>query len=481
LILDGLMVAAYFGAMLLVGWRSKRQSAESYWVAERRSPSGLVAASLIATVFGASSTMGIIGLGYSRGLTGAWWSLIGAMALIPFGWFLAARVRALEVFTLPDILERAYGRRVSVPAAVMIATAWCGIVAAQMIAGALLLSGIFTLGFQSAVAFVAVVFIVYTFLGGQLSVIRTDLWQLLLFLSGLMVCLALLLSSESLDWTRLSGDHLSFPVSASFSWYDLLVFYPLIIGLPYLVGPDIYSRMLCAKDDLAARRSVFLAVSVIIPVSFLLAATGLAIGARFPGLEAEAALPTALNGLVPVGLKGFIAAGFLAAIMSSADTTLVSASTIVSLNIISPIRKVSRDQQLRLTRMAVVVLGALAWLIAVTEQGIIASLLLGYTIFVGGVVFPTLASFGRGRLRATSAAALWAVVVGGATALLGNVRDGAVLKTLVTPAGESLLRRILGEQYAAILPVLLSFFVLVVVSQITRRDLVESREQANME
>ncbi len=479
---DGLIIASYFSVMLLVGWRSKRQSAESYWVAERRFGSGPVAASLVATVFGASSTLGIIGLGYSRGLTGAWWSLIGALALLPFGWLLAARVRALEVFTLPDILERAYGRRVAVPAAVMIATAWCGIVAAQMIAGALLLSGVFPLGFQTAVAFVALVFILYTLWGGQLSVIRTDLWQLPLFLGGLVVCLALLTwGGAGLDWTRLPLGYLSFPVSPSFGWYNLLVFYPLIIGLPYLVGPDIYSRVMCARDDRVARRSVFLAVSVIIPTSFLLVAIGLAIRARFPGIEAEAALPTALNGLVPVGLKGFITAGFLAAIMSSADTTLVSASTIISLNVVSPMRKLSREQQLRLTRIAVVVLGGVAWLIAGLEQGIIASLLLGYTIFVGGVVFPTLASFYRERLGVTSAGAMWAVLVGGATALIGSVRDGAVLNVLVTPAGESFLRRILGEQYAAILPVVMSIIVLAGVSQITRRDLVESREQSDKE
>ncbi len=479
MILDGLMVAAYVSAMLLVGWRSKRQSAESYWVAERRFPSGLVAASLVATVFGASSTMGIIGLGYSRGLTGAWWSLIGALALLPFGWFLAAKVRTLEVLTLPDILRKAYGQRVAVPAAVMIATAWCGIVAAQMIAGARLLSGVFPLGFQTAVAFVAAVFILYTFWGGQLSVVRTDLWQLLLFLSGLVACLALVIwGGEGLDWHGIPPGYLSFPVSPSFGWYDLLVFYPLIIGLPYLVGPDIYSRVMCAKDDRAARRSVFLAVSVIVPVSLLLAATGLAARVRFPGIEAEAALPAVINGLVPMGIKGLVAVGFLAAIMSSADTTLVSASTIISLNVVSPLRKLSQDQQLRLTRTAVVVLGVVAWLIAGLEQSIIASLLLGYTIFVGGVVFPTLASFYRVRFRVTSAAAMWAVLLGGTTALLGSIRDGAVLIVLVTPAGESFLRRIFGGQFAAVLPVVLSLLVLVGVSQITRRDLVESREQS---
>ena len=83
--IDVFVIVGYFSVMLFVGWRSRRQSAESYWVAERRYDTSRVTASLVATIFGASSTMGIIGLGYSRGLTGAWWSLIGGIALIPFG------------------------------------------------------------------------------------------------------------------------------------------------------------------------------------------------------------------------------------------------------------------------------------------------------------------------------------------------------------------------------------------------------------
>jgi SSS family solute:Na+ symporter len=137
--IDLIVVMGYFGIMLFVGWRSRRQSADGYWVAERRYNTWRITLSLVATIFGASSTMGVIGLGYSRGLTGAWWCLMGGLALIPFGLFLASRVRSLAVYTLPDILRQAYGERVAVPAGLMIALAWCGVIAAQLIAGTRLL------------------------------------------------------------------------------------------------------------------------------------------------------------------------------------------------------------------------------------------------------------------------------------------------------------------------------------------------------
>ena len=468
---DLIVIAAYFSVMLFMGWRSRRQSAESYWVAERRYSTSRVTASLVATVFGASSTMGIIGLGYSRGFTGAWWSLIGGIALIPFGFFLASRVRALRVYTLPDILKEAYGVKVAVPAGLMIAVAWCGVIAAQMVAGGRLLSGVFSLDFQVALGIVAVVFVVYTFWGGQVSVIRTDFWQLILFIGGLLIALAFLVASRGSMDSLLRGippQHLRFPVSSAFGWYEVLVFYPLVVGLPYIVGPDIYSRVLCARNDQVARKSALIAALFVIPLSFLLASFGVFARGQFPGIPAEMALPQTLRALIPVGLEGLIVAGFLAAIMSSADTCLISASTILSLNVVGALRKGSQDHHLRVTRWSLVAVGGTAWVVASMQEGIISSLLLGYVVFVGGVVFPTLASFYRKKLKITSSGALWAIVVGGGAAILGKIHGGSFMKSLITGDGVDLLRHLLGPQYLSILPIVLSLIVMLGVSWIKR-------------
>jgi len=469
--IDATIVVVYLGVMLSIGWRSRHQSAESYWVADRRYAAGIVAVSLVATIFGASSTIGIIGLGYSRGLTAAWWSLIGAAALLPFGLFLAARVRGLAVYTLPDILKKAYGNRVAVPAAVMIAIAWCGVVAAQMTAGALLMSAILPLDYAGALAVVAVAFVLYTYWGGQLSVIRTDTWQFALFVGGALICLTLLyVTARGSGLSPMGGvpeGHFRFPVSESFTWYDLVVFYPLIVGLPYLAGPDIYSRVLCARDTAAARKAALAAAVTVVPISFLLAVLGMLIRARFPEIAPETALPIAVEQLIPPGLAGLVVAGFLAAVMSSADTTLISASTILSLNVFGAGRALSRERQFRLTRLALIGVGGAAWAIAGFERGIISALLLGYTVFVGGVVFPTLASFLRGRARVTPGVAMVAVVVGGTTAVLGAVGDGSVLAALLGD-GDGWLSGILGPRYPALLPVLLSLGILVLGTLVGR-------------
>jgi SSS family solute:Na+ symporter len=471
--IDVIIVIAYFLLMLFVGWRSRHQSAESYWVAERRYSTSRITMSLVATIFGASSTMGIIGLGYSRGLTGAWWALIGGLALIPFALLLASRVRALNVYTLPDILKGAYGETVAVPAGIMISVAWCGVIAAQLIAGGRIVSGLFAIDFDVALLFVAAVFTLYTFWGGQLSVIRTDLWQLFLFAGGLLVTLAFLISSQYATtalWENIPSGHWNFPVSDSFGWYEVLVFYPLIVGLPYLVGPDIYSRVLCARDNRVARRASLMASAFVIPLAFLLAFFGLMARAHFPGIPAEAALPKTLITLIPAGLKGLIVVGFLAAIMSSADTCLISASTILTLNVIRPFFGTAQEKNLRITRVTVLIIGIVSWFIASRQQGIISSLLLGYTVFVGGVVIPTLGTFIQKTLKITASGALWAVIVGGGSAILGKIQGGLVMKGLLTGHGQAFLEMILGTKYLSILPIILSALILFVVSRITRPE-----------
>ena len=203
--IDLALVLCYLAVMLTVGWRARKGTPEAYWVAERRYGSPRVAASLVATIFGASSTVGIIGLGYSRGLTGAWWALWGGIALIPFAFLLAWRVRRLEVYTLPDILGRAYGDGVAISGAVVIVVAWCGVVAAQIVAGALLLGSVSALSFQTSVVLIAAAFTLYTYWGGQVSVIRTDAWQVLLFVGGVLVTLGLVTQALAADgFTRTS-------------------------------------------------------------------------------------------------------------------------------------------------------------------------------------------------------------------------------------------------------------------------------------
>jgi len=175
------------------------------------------------------------------------------------GLFLAGRVRRFSVYTLPELIARQYDRRVALAASVLIVISWIAIVAAQIIAAGTIM-GILGAGNTTLwMVLFSAVFITYTMLGGQYSVIRTDLFQSIIIFAGVFTAFGLVLSRAG-GWNglrdALPADMFSFPVSGSFEW-PALVSTLLVVGLTYVVGPDMYSRIFSARDDRTARKATF--------------------------------------------------------------------------------------------------------------------------------------------------------------------------------------------------------------------------------
>ncbi|HEY56335.1 MAG TPA: sodium:solute symporter family protein, partial [Dehalococcoidia bacterium] len=237
-----IIIAAYFLGMIVIGIVSRKQARgiDDFFVAGRKGSTLLITGSLLATIVGGSATVGMAGLGFSRGLSGAWWLLVGSIGLVVLGLFLAKKVRAFGLYTLPELVARQYDSRVGLAASVLIVVAWVGVIAAQIIASGTLLS---VLGMGSPLLWMVVftiIFITYSVLGGQQAVIRTDAVQTGIILAGIFGGLALVISRLG-GWSGLVGalptGHFTFPVSPEFSGYELISLL-LLVGLTYVVGPD---------------------------------------------------------------------------------------------------------------------------------------------------------------------------------------------------------------------------------------------------
>src|SRR4030042_4219206 len=173
------IVVVYSLAMRGVGLGARRKvrSQNGFFVAQRQVSLPFIAGSLIATAVGGSVTVGMAGLGFGRGLTGTWWLLVGSVGLVILGIFFARKVRGAALYTLPELVEKQYDRRVGLAASVLIVIAWVGVVAGQIVAAGKVLS---ILGIGSGALWMVIftlVFVAYTVIGGQRSVIRTDFYQ----------------------------------------------------------------------------------------------------------------------------------------------------------------------------------------------------------------------------------------------------------------------------------------------------------------
>ncbi len=432
-----IIVVLYLLVMLGIGiyayMRGKTSKSDSFFVADRKGSVLLITGSLLATAVGASATVGLAGLGFSQGLTGAWWLLVGAVGLLLLSWFWAKKVRKFGVYTLPQLIEKQYGRSAGFVASVLIVVAWMGIIAAQIVAGGKILGVLFDSSPTVFIVICAAVFILYTMLGAQYSIIRTDFIQAGILITGVIA--AAILVSSNVGWVdgfaaALPDQFFSFPASGDFGWGSLVSML-LLVGATYVVGPDIYSRLLCAKNEKVARSSAFWAALIIIPLAFALAIIGMGARVLFPDIAAEQALPSIVQHVLPVGLSGLVIAGLLAAIMSSADTCLLTTSTIMTEDVYRRVFPgVTEKNRLLVSRMSIAIIGLVALTIGLRMGGVIGSLLMAYTVFTSGIVIPVLLGFYRDRLRLNSLGAFTAVAGGGGTALVMKLLDYSHLELL---------------------------------------------------
>jgi len=313
-------------------------------------------------------------------------------------------------------------------AAAFIAVAWMGIVGAQASASGSLLAA-FLGGHYSAWTLAAgVLFLLYTLLGGQVSVIGTDLPQLLFVIIGLAgSALFGLRAAGGIGGLRAALDpgFFSFPLSPGFSASDLALLV-LVVGSTYVTGPDMLSRLFCSRDESSARRGIVLSIAVIVPLAFLIALIGMVARTLYPGVSPEAAFPLLMKGTLPPLLAGLAMLALLSAFLSSADTTLLTLATVLAVDLLGlDLGRLGARSGLRVLRGFTALAGAGAVLAGLYSGGIIPSLLLAYAVFSGGLFVPILAGLVGSPLRAPMAVA--AALGGGSLALAGKLLGNDLL------------------------------------------------------
>ncbi len=427
--LELIIIAIYFLAVITIGLTSQRKfwRLADFLVAGRKYSSFFIAGSLLATIIGGSATVGLAGLGFSRGLSGSWWLLVGSIGLIFLGFFFAKKVRNYGLYTLPGLIEKQYGRQVALAASVLIVIAWIGVTAGQILAAGKIFS---TLGIGTPLLWMiifTVIFVGYTLAGGQYAIIRTDILDVIIIFVGIFIGLGVVL------WhvggigglvNALPPDKFAFPLSSKFGGTDFLS-YLLLIGLTYVVGPDMYARLFCAKDGQTAKVSTLWAAIFIIPFAFGITLIGMGALVLFPQISPEQAFPVIITGVLPSFVAGIVLAALVSAVMSSASATLWSASTIMTVNIIgsfSPNDKKSGEiRTLSFSRWGILVIGLASLGLALVLSGVINALLFAYTIYTSGVILPVIAGFYKDKLKITSTAALVAIIGGGITGLVSKL------------------------------------------------------------
>jgi SSS family solute:Na+ symporter len=413
--LDWGLIVLYFAFLVAVWLRlfGTSQGAVDYLLAGRRVTLPAFVATLVATWYG-----GILGVGeysYRYGLAN--WLVFGVpyyIGALLFALLFAKRARETELFTLPDLLDRHYGRGPALlgAAAVFVSSA----PAAYVLMLGTLFAAMFGLPLAPCIVASALLSIFYIHRGGLRSVVITDQVQFVLMYLGFFLIVGFLVAKHG--WLGFLKGHLP---ATHFVWNGgnapgaILVWY--FIALSALVDPGFWQRAYAARDPRVAKRGVLWSIVCWAIFDFLTTTTGMYARALMPDMkEPVFAFPQLANLTLPPVALGLFYLAMIATVMSTIDSYGFIAATTIGRDLIGRVLHGRRSaepepareaREVTFSKWGLWIAAAFATTLALAERSVID---LWHDL--GSITTPTLlmpvvtAMLGRGKLgpRRTSAA-----------------------------------------------------------------------------
>ena len=383
-----LALLLYGAAVLAVGAAAARTSSRdlpSFLVGDRSFGAGAAWAALSSTTIGGSTTLVLAALVARAGLPALWLDLSGALGLAGLGLLLARRIRATGAVTIAEVIGRHYGpavRRLAAALVVLAEILWFALLAEATTA---VLTAATPWEPRRVLVLTTLVFVAYTLLGGQRAVVRTDVLQFALMATALLG-VALPLAVRSLARTGAPAALLVFPFGPRLGPADAAALL-VLVGLPHAVGSDVWSKLLSARDETAARRATLGAA--VSKLAFGLATATIALAGIGLGLPGGAELfPKTVVALAGESLAPLLLVALVATMQSSSDSVLLSAAAATVHDILPP-----RFGTPGRARLFVALYGALGLGVAMVEPDLLETFRLGYTLFASGLILPTLLAF----------------------------------------------------------------------------------------
>ena len=377
---DWIVLGIYFLALIGVAvWviLQKNKNTEDYFLAGRNVGWFVIGASIFASNIGSEHVVGLAGTGFESGTPMAHYELHAWIVLL-LGWlFLPFYIRS-GAFTMPEFLEKRFDSRSRWFLSIFSLVGYVITkVSVTIYAGGIVVSELLGVSFWGGAIGIVIFTGIYTIIGGMKAVIYTETLQTVILILGSLIITFLGLQ-EIGGWTAMtetvkevSPQHFNMwrPMTdPDFPWTGLLIG-GTIVGIWYWCTDQyIVQRTLAANNIKIGRRgAIFGAYLKLLPI-FIFLIPGIiafALTLQNPELfsveKADRAFPMLVKTLLPVGLKGLVAGGLIAALMSSLASVFNSCSTIFTIDIYKKIMPYKSEKQLlRIGKMAtavIVVLG----------------------------------------------------------------------------------------------------------------------------
>ncbi len=391
-LLDWIVLGAFclaLVAFIVFSMRSKDNTSADYFLAGRDATWVAIGASIFASNIGSEHLVGLAGAGASSGMAMAHWEMHGWLILL-LGWLFVPFYARSGVFTMPEFLERRYNKESrSVLSIISLVSYVLTKVAVTVYAGGVVFKDVF--GIESIwgidffwISAIGLVLItgLYTTLGGMKAILWTSVLQTPVLLAGsiavlvagiikvggwdelMHICRAVPVNDYGDTMTQLIRS----PKDEVFPWTGVLLGSAIIGFWYWCTDQYIVQRVLSGRDQTQARRgAIFGAYLKLTPVFIFLIPGMIAYALNQQGVitltSSDSAFSTLVRELLPIGFKGLVVGGLLAALMSSLASLFNSSATLYTIDFYQRYRPQATEKQLvrigRIATVVVVVLGVL--------------------------------------------------------------------------------------------------------------------------
>lgn len=391
-VLFGFLV--YLGLLAYIGWWANRytKTEDQYFVGGRKVPVLAAALSDKASDFSGWLMLGYPGSAFKAGL-GAFWAAIGCFFgtladYVLIGPRLRIYAGKFRAITVPDYLEARLKddtKLIRILSALIIIIFMTAYVAAQFTAGGKTFAEGFGVSVNTGILITVIILTAYVITGGFFAVVWTDVVQALFMVLTLIIVPFLALAkiggldraTEIIGQVDPSKLH---PFGGAAGWAAIIFaigYASWIVG--YLGQPHIVTRYMSVEDPRKLRRpGIFISgiwTTIVLWGAFFAGFLGFALyqAGMLNVSDPERVIPAMAVELMPSWLAGFVIAGIISAVMSTADSQLLVASSAIARDFYHKVlgQELGKKQMVNISRVVVALVAIVGLWFAVSGPGII--------------------------------------------------------------------------------------------------------------
>ena len=468
------IVILYLAVLMGISvWKSRSvKNQEDFMVAGRSVPTYKLVGTLLCTWLGSGTLLAGAGLAARVGLSELWLAA-GAWIGIVIVYFLAARVRRISQYTVPDILELRYNKYARILGTIVIVIAYTTIVGYQFRGGGFVLNLIADIPEWQGILLTAAFIIIFTAFAGMLSIVSVDIINGAVITVAVLVAVPLVfLHVGGAEYVTAELDPSLFSITGGHSWIWVMgVFFPTFLLL--LGESNMYQKFYSAKDEKSAKNAVIFWVIGTIIIETAIASLAILAFSYFNAFDPSSALHLAAEDSeriilhtaryateIGVPLLGglLLICAAVAIITSTGNSFLLTPSTNLTRDIyqrfINP--EASEKVIILFQRVMVLVLGVVAWLLLTQFRTILDMAFTAYTMIGAGLTPALLAAF------------LWKrVTTAGGVASIATGMTVTLIITIINSIGDAPL---IEYDYIVLPAAGLSIIALITVSLLTQPE-----------